>query len=98
MAIHDRTAPSGQNGGMVVTPDVIGVIVAVFVAAVTFLGGVGGMLSRQSRRIDARFDKVDARIERVEAEIGSIRSELTEVKIAIARIEGPQPRFLRPSH
>jgi len=40
---------------MTVTPDVIGVIVAVFVAAVGFAGVVGGMLRRQDARWDERF-------------------------------------------
>jgi hypothetical protein len=71
---------------MIVTPDVIGVVVAVFVAAVGFAGVIAGMLHRQTLRLDARFDKMDARFARVEA-------ELVEVKIAVARIEGPRPPF-----
>jgi len=74
---------------MTVTPDAIGVVVAIFVALVTFIGAVGGLLSRQSRWISERFDQVDRRMDRVEA-------ELVEVKIAVARLEGPQPRLLRP--
>jgi len=81
---------------MLVTPDVIGVIVAVFVAAVTFLGGVSGLLAHQTRQIGGRFDKVDARFERIETRMDRLEAELTEVKIAIARIEGPHPRLLRP--
>ncbi len=74
------------------TPDVIGVV-AVFVAAVTFLGGVAGLLAQQTRRLESRFE---SRFDRVESEIASMRNELTEVKIAIARIEGPWPGLLCP--
>ncbi len=64
------------------TPDVIGVIVAVFGCAATLLGGVAGLIARLERRLDARLAHVEA--------------ELVEVKIAIARIEGPRPHLLRP--
>ena len=89
--------------------DVIGMIIALFAFAVSVLGGVGGMLAHQTKRMDARFDKVDerfdkvdARFEKVEAEIADIRrevagvkDELVEVKVAIARLEGPRPHLQR---
>lgn len=89
--------------------DVIGMIIALFAFAVSVLGGVGGMLAHQTKRMDARFDKVDerfekvdARFEKVEAEIADVRrevagvkDELVEVKVAIARLEGPRPHLQR---
>ena len=94
---------------MFVSADVIGMIIALFAFAVSVLGGVGGMLAHQTKRMDARFDKVDerfekvdARFEKVEAEIADIRrevagvkDELVEVKVAIARLEGPRPHLQR---
>ncbi|WP_460782549.1 hypothetical protein [Microbacterium tumbae] len=71
---------------MYVSPDVIGMIIALFAFTLTVLGGVAGMLARQSKAIDARFDRMDARLEGVEG-------ELVEVKVAIARLEGPQRRL-----
>jgi hypothetical protein len=92
-----------------VSADVIGMIIALFAFAVSVLGGVGGMLAHQTKRMDARFDKVDerfekvdARFEKVEAEIADVRrevagvkDELVEVKVAIARLEGPRPHLQR---
>ena len=94
---------------MFVSADVIGIIIALFAFAVSVLGGVGGMLAHQTKRMDARFDKVDerfekvdARFEKVEAEIADVRrevagvkDELVEVKVAIARLEGPRPHLQR---
>jgi hypothetical protein len=96
-------------GHGVVTPDVIGVILAAFGAAATVLAGVAGLRRRMMTRIDARFDKVDARVEKVDArfdkvdarfdkvegELGALKDELVEVKVAVARLEGPTPRLLR---
>ena len=96
-------------GAMVVTPDVIGVILAAFGAAATVLAGVAGLGARLMSRIDARFGRVDAQFDRVDAqfarvdaqfdkvagEMAALRSELVEVKIAVARLEGPAPRLIR---
>jgi hypothetical protein len=74
---------------MVVTADVIGVIIAGFGFAATLLGGTAGLLARQSRRLETRFDRVESRLDRVE-------SEIVDLRVAVARIEGPQTRLLRP--
>lgn len=116
--VGDIAADGRQNGGMVVTPDVIGVIIAAFGGAATLLAGVAGLNARMMRRIDARFESVDARFEKVDAqfekvdaqfaavrtefaavrgEIAAVRADLVDVQIAVARLEGPQPRLLRPS-
>jgi uncharacterized protein YdcH (DUF465 family) len=98
-----------QNGRVFVSPDVIGMVIALFAFAVAVLGGVGGMIAHQSRGLDARFDQVDARLERldtridrvegrmdrVESQLDHLAGEIVEVKIAVARIEGPQRRLQR---
>lgn len=86
------------------SPDVIGMIIALFAFTLTVLGGVAGLLSKQTRELDARFAQVDARFDRMDARFDRmddrldrmddrferIEGELVEVKIAIARIEGPR--------
>lgn len=67
---------------MTVTPEIIGVIIAAFSAAATVLGGVAALNARMVHRIDARFDRLEA--------------DVVELKVAVARLEGPQPRLLRP--
>ncbi|MGO1849366.1 hypothetical protein [Microbacterium sp.] len=64
---------------MFVSPDVIGMVIALFAFAATVVGGVGAMLARLSRKIDTRLERVE--------------SELVDVKVAIARIEGPPRRL-----
>ncbi|GAA1148187.1 MULTISPECIES: hypothetical protein [Microbacterium] len=99
---------------MFVSPDVIGMVIALFAFAV--LGGVGGMIAHQSRGLDARFDQVGARfdqvdaridrldtridrvegrMDRVESQLDHLAGEIVEVKIAVARLEGPQRRLQR---
>lgn len=79
---RDSAAAERQNGGMTVTPEIIGVIIAAFGAAATVLGGVAALNARMVHRIDARFDRLEA--------------DVVELKVAVARLEGPQPRLLRP--
>ncbi|ODT42007.1 MAG: hypothetical protein ABS62_04405 [Microbacterium sp. SCN 70-200] len=67
---------------MTVTPEVIGVIIAAFGGAATLLGGVAAINGMMMRRIDRRFDRLE--------------SDVVELKVAVARLEGPQPRLLRP--
>lgn len=81
--------------------DVIGMIIALFAFAVSVLGGVGGMLAHQTKRMDARFDKVDARFdkvderfekvdarfEKVEAEIADVRREVAGVKDELVEVK-----------
>lgn len=98
------------------SPDVIGMVIALFAFAVAVLGGVGGMIAHQSRGLDARFDQVGARfdqvdaridrldtridrvegrMDRVESQLDHLAGEIVEVKIAVARLEGPQRRLQR---
>lgn len=73
--------------------DVIGVIIALFAFAVTMLGGVSGMLARQTRALEVRFERMDTRLDRLDTRFERVESELVEVKVAIARLEGPQRRL-----
>lgn len=105
-----------QNGRVFVSPDVIGMVIALFAFAVAVLGGVGGIIAHQSRGLDARFDQVDVRfdqvdaridrldtridrvegrMDRVESQLDHLAGEIVEVKIAVARLEGPQRRLQR---
>lgn len=78
------------------TPEILGVIIAAFGGAATFLGGVAALNARMMQRIDARFDRVDARFDRLEARVDSLATDVVGVQVAVARLEGPQPRLLRP--
>ena len=113
------------------TPEILGVIIAAFGGAATFLGGVAALNARMMQRIDSRFDqvdarftqvdarfaqvdarfdqvdarfaqvdtrfdRVDARFDRLEARVDSHATDVVGVQVAVARLEGPQPRLLRP--
>ncbi|MBO9625046.1 MAG: hypothetical protein J7484_01575 [Microbacterium sp.] len=75
---------------MFVSPDVLAMIIALFAFTLTVLGGVAGMLARQSKALESRFDRIDDRFDRIEG-------DLVEMKVAIARLEGPIPT-LRLGH
>ena len=81
------------------SPDVIGMIIALFAFTVTVLGGVAGMLARQTRVMDARMAsfeaRTDARLTKLDADVAGIKEELVAIKVAIARLEGPLPHFQR---
>jgi hypothetical protein len=51
-------------------------------------------VDRQFDAVDRRFDAVFKRFEAVDRRFAELERELTEVKIAVARMEGPQPRFV----
>lgn len=86
------------------SPNVIGMIIALFAFTITVLGGVAGMLARQTKNlegrfdqrfalIDARFDRIDARFDQIDTRLDRHEGELVDVKIAVARLEGPQRRL-----
>ena len=89
------------------SPDVVGMIIALFAFTVTVIGGVVGALAHFARRLDDRFDRVDGRLDRMDDRldrmddrldrmddrIRRVSDELVEVKVAIARLEGPRPRL-----
>ena len=47
-------------------------------------------------KVDDRFAKVDDRFAKVDEQLRSVQSELNEVKVAVARLEGPQQRLIIP--
>ncbi len=71
---------------MVVSPDVIGVILGIMAASATIFGGVASLLRGQMKKIDERFDKLETKVDELAA-------GLVEVKVAVARLEGPQQRL-----
>ncbi|MBO3662890.1 hypothetical protein [Microbacterium stercoris] len=80
-------------------------IIAVGVAMIGSLGWVmtrfdakldsveGRLETRIGSRIDAVEHRLGSRIDAVEHRLGTIESEIVELKVAVARIEGPRPRF-----
>lgn len=72
------------------SPDVIGMIIALFAFTLTVLGGVATMLAKQTKTLDARLDRIDTRLDRMDDRFDRLEGEVVEVKIAIARIEGPR--------
>lgn len=59
---------------------------------VDFFAGLAWLL----RRMDERFDTVDHRFAKLDEQLTSVRSELNDVKVAVARLEGPQQRLIFP--
>jgi len=53
-------------------------------------------VDQRFEKVDQRFDKVDDRFFHVDEQIRSVQSELNEVKVAVARLEGPQQRLILP--
>ncbi|OIJ34713.1 MULTISPECIES: hypothetical protein [unclassified Microbacterium] len=68
---------------MYVSVEVITMLATAATTLVAIISGFGWMIGR----MDTRFAAVDAQFDRIE-------HELTEVKIAIARLEGPQRRLV----
>lgn len=88
------------------SPDVIGMIVALFAFTFSVLGGVAALLARQTKTLETRFDgrfddldrqldRLELRMDRLELRMDRLEGEVSETKIAIARLEGPLPRLLR---
>jgi hypothetical protein len=62
-----------------------------------FFAGLAWMIWRMDERfdkVDERFEKFDARFEKIDERLSQVRSELNDVKVAVARLEGPQPRLI----
>ncbi|PKQ34781.1 MAG: response regulator [Actinobacteria bacterium HGW-Actinobacteria-11] len=79
---------------MYVSMEIITILATAATTLVATVSGFGWMISR----MDARFAAVDARFDAQEAKYDvrftRIEQEVFEVKIAIARLEGPTPRFI----
>lgn len=87
------------------TPDVIGVIVAIVGASATVFGGLYLLLRNAGARIDEQFkvlrSEIDMRFGEMREEIKEVREDIVELKIAVARLEvsvarleGPRPALL----
>ncbi len=77
------------------SPDVLAMVIALFAFTGTVLGGVAGMLARQSKALETRFNRIDERFDRVDEQFDRIESDIVETKVAIARLEGPLPTLRR---
>ncbi len=51
---------------------------------------LGALETRLSGRMGALEKRLSARIDKVDQKIDGVQREVTEVKIAVARLEGPQ--------
>lgn len=76
----------------------LGSVGALFVAVVAGFGWFVTRMDHRFAQVDARFaqsdETNDARFTRLDDKIDAQTRELTELKIAVARLEGPRPRFL----
>ena len=89
------------------TPDVIGVIVAIVGASATMFGGLYLLLRNAGARIDEQFkvlrSEIDMRfgemreeVRDVRKEIKEVREDIVELKIAVARLEVSVARLEGP--
>lgn len=82
---------------MFVSAEVIALLGVGVTQLLAFFSGLAWIHARMDKRfdvVDGRFDAVDKRFEAVDRRFAELERELTEVKIAVARMEGPQPRFV----
>lgn len=90
--------------GMWVSGEVIatlGVGATLLVATVAGFGWMIQYVDRRFARVDDQFARVDEKIdaqgesvrEIITARVGAVERELVELKVAVARMEGPRPRF-----
>ncbi|MHA7985946.1 response regulator [Rathayibacter sp. CAU 1779] len=90
--VADNARVTGQNGRVFVSPDVIGMVIALFAFAITVLGGVAGMLARQTKAIDARLDasegRVNQRFDRVDDRFDRVDDRLDRMDDRMTRVEG----------
>lgn len=109
---------------MYVSPDMIGILIAMVTLGITLGGITIGMTRRLETRMNARFEKVDERFEKVDErfekfersmderfekaetsvaerfesvdeQLRTISADVVDLKVAVARLEGPQPTLLR---
>lgn len=83
-------------------------VITMVSTGIALMGLLGGLFAWALRRIDRRFDAVDRRFEAVDqqfllirTEIANIRSDIrnlserdSDLSVRVARLEGPQSRFL----
>ncbi|WP_454131181.1 response regulator [Microbacterium lacticum] len=86
----------------------LGVGATLLVATVAGFGWMIQYVDRRFARVDDQFARVDEKFARVDekidaqgesvreiitARVGAVERELVELKVAVARMEGPRPRF-----
>lgn len=91
---RDIARMSSKNGGMFMSVEVFTMLASAATILVALAGGFGWMLTRMDARFVAQDARLDARFNGLDACVGGVAHELSEVKIAIARLEGPQRRPL----
>jgi hypothetical protein len=83
---------------MAVTPDVIGVLIALATLVGALFGGIWALLARQTatlekrfderfQRIDERFDKVDARFDKVDARFERVEDEIAVLRDGLTEVK-----------
>ncbi len=72
------------------SPDLIGIVVALAAFCASVLGGVRIMLARQTAALESRFDRIDARFEKVDARFEKIDARFEKID---ARFEKIDARF-----
>jgi hypothetical protein len=80
-----------------VSAEVIALLGVGVTQLLAFFSGLAWIHARMDKRfdvVDRQFDAVFKRFEAVDRRFAELERELTEVKIAVARMEGPQPRFV----
>ena len=52
-------------------------------------------VDQRFEKVDQRFEKVDEEFRLVREEIRAVAADVVDLKVAVARLEGPQPALLR---
>ena len=53
-------------------------------------------VNERFEKVDQRFEKIGQELSLVRSEVSALRSEVNDVNVAVARLEGPQPRLILP--
>ena len=83
-----------QNGGMFVSVESITIVLSAIGVVLSLGASIFGGLAWVVRRIDSVEGRLSGRIDSIEERLGgridALATEVTELKIAVARLEGPQ--------
>lgn len=78
--------------------EVLTIVISAVAVMLSFFTCFGWLIQRFDRALQQSAHRMEQRIDRVEHELGQridrVERELVEVKVAVARIEGPQRRLL----
>ncbi|MGO1183183.1 MAG: hypothetical protein ACTHZ5_09745 [Micrococcaceae bacterium] len=78
---------------MYVSVEVLTVVISAVALMIALGTSVVAGFAWLIKRMDQNFEQLDVRFDKVDQRIEGLHSELTEVKIAVARLEGPQRRI-----